>query len=65
VMKYSNGSGMIQAKDDPDNFQKAMLDLNEISNEETSIDIKRVSIEDFGDIKIPLKVMTAIDFMLK
>lgn len=65
VDKYSGGTGVIDAKSDPQKFKSATADLNALLNEDTSINIRKVKIEDFYDIEFPIKAMFSIDFMLE
>lgn len=65
VRKYSGGKEELHSEDDPEAFRAAMAEIDSIGNLEVEVEINPLSIDLIRDRELPMKVLFALDFMLK
>lgn len=65
ISKYSNGGTSLNAKDNPEGFNKAVADISELDKEECDVDIRMVKADDLGTGEVPLNLIDAIGFMIE
>lgn len=65
INRYSNGTGQISEKENPDVFKKVLEDITVISNEYTDIEVAMITVDELGDRELPLSAVSALGFMME
>lgn len=65
VRKHSGGKEELRSEEDPEAFRAAMAEIDSIGNLEVDVEINPLSIDLIRDRELPMKVLFALDFMLK
>ena len=65
ISHESGGKSTIDAKENPQLFDKVNRAITEIALERVSLDIVTVSLDDMPDADVPISFIAALDFMIE
>lgn len=65
IKKYSNGSGTIDEKSNPEEYAKAISEITKISEEEIEIELRTIPFDKIKDLNLTLNFINSIYFMIE
>ena len=65
ILKYSDGTGEIDAKVNPKQFQECRQYVQELENEDVVIEFNKIKLSELENIQLPLKTIQALSFMIE